>query len=79
MSGVGFTRAGELDEHRVGAGTWTELPEIWAWAHEELSGYSDAEIDDALHHLLSAPPTRGDLYWMEGALATKRRRTSGRS
>ena len=59
--------------------TQVQLPEVWAWAHRELAGYSDAEIDEVLCQWCSAPKTRSNLLWMEDVLARQRSMDSGQS
>lgn len=46
-----------------------EMPKIRAWARDELSAYSDAEIDRIIREWSRAPRTRGELLWLERALA----------
>jgi hypothetical protein len=49
--------------------TELELPEIRAWARAELPAYSNREIDQVIQEWSSAPRTRGELCWLERALA----------
>ena len=46
-----------------------EMPKIRAWARDELSAYSDVEIDRIIQEWSRAPRTRGELLWLEHALA----------
>jgi hypothetical protein len=45
------------------------MPKIRAWARDELSGYSDVEIDRIIREWSRTPRTRGELLWLERVLA----------
>jgi hypothetical protein len=55
-------------------GVDVELPEISAWAHAELSGYTDGQVDRVIRKWNSADSTRRELRWLEQALRWRRSR-----
>jgi hypothetical protein len=59
-------------------GTQLQLPEIRAWAMR-CSPAMGREIDSIIREWSKAARTRGELYWLEGALARQRRRAASRS
>ena len=77
MSRVQLALTTPEDEHVQTVSIQVQLPEVWAWAHRELPGYSDAQIDEVLCEWCSAPKSRSNLLWMEDTLARQRSRTAG--
>jgi hypothetical protein len=65
-----------VDHDAQTGSTSLDLPEFAAWAYEELSGYSEAEIDRVIDEWRSQPQWRSELYWLEGVLASRRGRAS---
>ena len=77
MSRVQLALTTAVDEYVQTVSIQVQLPEVWAWAHRELPGYSDAQIDQVLCQWCNAPTSRSNLLWMEDTLARQQSTTAG--